>query len=125
MKFGDKVRSARRKQGLTQRQLAEEVGVSLRTINGYENENRLPRSRELYEKLAGALCVTTNYLRTEDASYLFSRTESIRPESDTAKVWEVLQEIRRIFDDNMLPEEIKEELMHGISEAYWVSRKRG
>ena len=69
MKFGEKVRAARQNAGMSQEALAKAVDVSLRTILGYENENRYPRKREIYAKLADALHVDVNYLLTEDEEF--------------------------------------------------------
>ena len=47
MTFGEKVKKARKEQGLTQTQLGEKIGVSRRTITSYEAEAFPPRTREL------------------------------------------------------------------------------
>ena len=75
MKFGEKVRAARRNAGMSQEALAKAVDVSLRTILGYENENRYPRKREIYAKLADALHVDVNYLLTEDEEFAAAAAE--------------------------------------------------
>ena len=64
MTFGEKVKKARKEQGLTQTQLGEKIGVSRRTITSYEAEAFPPRTRELYCKLAQVLQVNVNYLLT-------------------------------------------------------------
>lgn len=125
MNFSDKVRFARKELGLTQQQLADAIGVSLRTVNGYENENHLPRTRELYEKLAATLHVSVNYLRTEDAAYPPLYGNPAEDDPLTSRAWDLVQEIRCLFGNSAITEEVKEEVMHGISEAYWVSRRHG
>ena len=52
MKFGEKLKKARQEKGFSQEDLARMVGVSLRTIMNYENQNRYPKKREIYGKLA-------------------------------------------------------------------------
>ena len=42
MNFGEKVSQLRKQNGLTQRQLADALGVSLRTITNYETGGRYP-----------------------------------------------------------------------------------
>ena len=54
MKFGEKVREERTKKGLTQPELGKLVGVTKRTIIGWESGERYPQKRELYDKLAKA-----------------------------------------------------------------------
>lgn len=47
MKFGEKIRMERKRAGLTQQDLADAVGVSLRTIANYERQGKLPKKRNL------------------------------------------------------------------------------
>ncbi len=55
MTFADKVKIARAAQHLTQQELANRCGLSLRTIQNYELGARLPKSNRIYTVLAGAL----------------------------------------------------------------------
>ena len=50
--FSEKVRRLREELGWTQQKLADELGCSLRTISSYERENKRPRHRRTYSKLA-------------------------------------------------------------------------
>ena len=52
MTFGEKVKTLRKEKGLNQTQLAQAVGVSLRTIRGWEIEGRYPKQHAIYQKLA-------------------------------------------------------------------------
>lgn len=60
-RFGDKLREARERSGLSQKQLAAQVGLSKTTISQYENQWRVP-SPITVVKLASALHVSTDYL---------------------------------------------------------------
>ena len=51
MKFGEKVRDLRKKNSLTQDELAKCLGVSKRTIIGWERDGRYPRNVEILEKI--------------------------------------------------------------------------
>lgn len=64
MTFEEKVKKARINAGMSQAQLAEKVGVSVRAITAYERDGSKPRPAKL-AKLAEALKVSTNYL-TDD-----------------------------------------------------------
>ncbi|EJW89147.1 XRE family transcriptional regulator [gut metagenome] len=44
MTFGEKVKNLRKNKGLNQTQLADAVGVSLRTVRGWEIEGRYPKN---------------------------------------------------------------------------------
>ena len=52
MKFGEKVRDLRKKNSLTQDELAKCLGVSKRTVIGWERDGRYPRNVEILEKMA-------------------------------------------------------------------------
>ncbi len=59
--FGKQLRELRRRQGLTQKELGDLVGVSLRVIFYYENETEYPPSHIL-EGLSKTLKVSTDGL---------------------------------------------------------------
>ena len=66
MTFGEKVKNLRKNKGLNQTQLADAVGVSLRTVRGWEIEGRYPKKHDLYQKLADILSCDISYLMTEE-----------------------------------------------------------
>ena len=59
--FSEKVKDARLQLGLSQQQLGEATGVSLRTILSYEKGEKMPRQGTLL-KLAKALGVSSKFL---------------------------------------------------------------
>lgn len=61
MDFGEKIISLRKKHRLTQKQLAERIGVTSSTISKYENDNHRPPIFIL-AKLADELGTTTDFL---------------------------------------------------------------
>ena len=63
----EKMRELRKKKKNTQSELAEIIGVSLKTIQRWENGERQPRADEL-AKLAEALGTTTDYLLNGEKS---------------------------------------------------------
>ena len=62
--FSEKVKHARSELGLTQAELGEAAGVSLRTILDYEKGKKVPRQSTLL-KLAAALKVSSRFLTDE------------------------------------------------------------
>ncbi len=61
MKIADKIRQQRRLENITQEELSGLVGVSLKTIQRWENGERSPRIQEI-QKLADILSVPVEYL---------------------------------------------------------------
>ena len=68
MKFGEKLYDLRKRNGYTKVELAKMLGVTTRTIAGYEKEERYPKKREIYQKLSDIFHVPLNYLYTENTS---------------------------------------------------------
>jgi len=67
MTFGEKIKFCRNSLGLLQTDLAEEIGVSQRTIHSYEKLGAIPHKKNI-RKLAKALCVTEEFLFDDSVS---------------------------------------------------------
>lgn len=65
MTFGDRLREARNKRGLTQLQLAEKAGITKEMISVYERDLGYPQALTLLY-IADALEVSTDYLLGRD-----------------------------------------------------------
>lgn len=74
-RLGERLRELRKKQGLTQVQVAERLGISKAVVSSYEAASRYP-SYDVLIKLATLYGVTTDYLlgldhrRVIDVSFL-------------------------------------------------------
>lgn len=66
MEFGERLAALREQKGLTQAQIAEQVGISRRMYVAYENEGKRPRKLDTYHKLAESLGCDVNDLLVED-----------------------------------------------------------
>ena len=75
MRFGEKLKKERERQGLTQGELAKALGLTSRTLGNYEKGVSHPQDRAVYFKLAELLEVDVNYLLTEDESFLQTVSE--------------------------------------------------
>ena len=62
---GEKIREGRANLGITQTELAEKIGVTLRTISKYEKQGVMPRGANL-QKLAEVLDVSIAYLSNDE-----------------------------------------------------------
>ena len=62
---GEKIRESRTHLGLTQTELADKIGVTLRTITKYEKQGVMPRGVNL-QRLAEVLGVSTAYLSNDE-----------------------------------------------------------
>ncbi len=61
MSFGEKLKQLRKREHLTQKQLAERIGVAKSIISYYESGHRYP-SYDVLVKIARVFHVTTDYL---------------------------------------------------------------
>lgn len=59
--FGEKLKQLRKEMGLTQKQLADQLGVTKSVVSFYELRERTP-SPEVLVKLAGIFHVSADYL---------------------------------------------------------------
>lgn len=59
--IGSRIKEVREQKGLTQKQVAEEVGITEATLSRYENDLREPKA-EIVSKLAKALGVSSDFL---------------------------------------------------------------
>lgn len=70
MTFGERIRELRTQKGLTQPQLADSIGVSVRTVKSYELGTSLPKTRGTYQKLAEFLMlISITFLLKMNNSY--------------------------------------------------------
>lgn len=68
MSFGDRLKNARKKQGIKQKDLAKKLCVSPQNLSQYENDNRKP-SKEMLIKLANALDLGCSYTKDGEAYF--------------------------------------------------------
>ena len=68
--FGEKLRYLREQKGLTQKQMAETLGISLRSYVSYENHTSYPKDSLIYQKLAEFYGVTTDFLINEKDQFV-------------------------------------------------------
>ena len=123
MKFGEKIKNARVAKGLTQAELAEAIGVALRTIVSYENGDSYPKKREIYGKLATALDLDTNYLLTENEEFINEAGEKhgIRGKKYAQQL---VAEVSGLFAGGSMEDEDLDAVMRAITDAYWIAKEK-
>lgn len=75
--FGKRLAYARKQAGLTQKQLAEKVGVSSSAISGYETGKREPGDQKVWTALSNILKVSEEWLHTGKAETLKENIHNI------------------------------------------------
>ena len=88
--FGDRLAAARSARGMTQKALARRLGVSMKALEGWENDIREPRANRL-QMLAGVLDVSISWLLTGEGQGVGSEAEA-----GTVRMSELLHEMRML-----------------------------
>ena len=121
MKFGEKVRALREEKGMTQKDLAEALQVSTRTVVSYERGQSYPKQRRVYDRLASLFDVETNYLYMEDeaAGQAGASAEMPLQGTDREAAERLVQQAGVLFAGGRLSEEDKDAVMRALQDAYW------
>ena len=121
MKFGEKLRQLRTKQKMTQAQLAEKAGVSLRTVVSYERGSCYPKNREMYKKLADILGANEAYLRNEDEEFI-AEAAARGGANGKRQAQALVSEVGALFAGGELSERDKDAVMKALQQAYWDAK---
>ena len=116
MTFGEKVKTLRKTKDMSQTQLAQAIGVSLRTVGGWEKEGR-------YQKLADTLGCDVSYLMTEEESFITEATEQYGSRG-ARQAQQILEQAAAMFAGGELSDEDKTAFMDEIQMLYLDSKKR-
>lgn len=129
--FSEKVRKARAERGFSQIQLGDAVGVSSRTIQAYEKNEKKPRQTTLF-KLAKALKVSVEYLSDDECD---NPVEGIEKDGYIEEVHEkygikgsrdvgqLLADNAALFAGGELSQEQKDAFYQAITAAYMVCKE--
>lgn len=115
MKFGEKVRELRKRNGMTQAELAKRAGLGLKTITNYESGATYPQNREVYSTLADILGCEAGYLCGEDGESRYSGKTGAK---------KLAVELTEMFRDGGMPESDMDEVMFTIQEAYVTAKRK-
>ena len=123
MTFGEKVKTLRKTKDMSQTQLAQAVGVSLRTVGGWEKEGRYPKQHELYQKLADTLGCDVSYLMSEDEAFITEASEQFGNRG-ARQAQQILEQAAAMFAGGSLTDEDKIAFMDEIQSLYLDSKRR-
>ncbi|MCR5457646.1 MAG: helix-turn-helix domain-containing protein [Clostridiales bacterium] len=121
MKFGEKVRIERTNKKMTQKELGEQLGVTTRTITGYEKEGLYPRKREIYYRLAEIFGTDKMYFIGEEEDFISDASEKYGSRG-RVQAENLVRQISGLFAGGSLDEEDKDAVMRSIMDAYWESK---
>lgn len=121
MLFGEKIKELRNLTKMSQQELANRAGLSLRSIQNYESNQRYPKDVAILNKLCAALNTTIEELMKEEDHFILEATSKYG--SRGKKDAEVLvEEIGGLFAGGELNEEDKDKVFRAITEMYWKAK---
>ena len=122
MKFGEKLKEQRKILKLTQKELADKIGTSLRTITNYETGAMYPKKRETYALMAEVLGVDINYLLTEDEEFTMEARERYGARG-AKQAEELVNQMGALFAGGELSANDKDAVMKAMQEIYWDAKE--
>ena len=123
MTFGEKVQNLRKAKNMSQTQLADAIGVSLRTVRVWVIEGRYPKQHDFYQRLSDVLGCDVSYLTTEGESFITEASEQYG--SRGAKQAQlILEQAAAMFAGGELSDEDKTAFMDEIQMLYLDSKER-
>ena len=121
MLFGDKIKELRSLSDMSQQDLANMTGLSLRSIQNYESNKRYPKDVSILNKLCTALGTTIKDLMSDEDVFISEATLKFgsRGKKDAKAL---VEEIGGLFAGGELGEEDKDKVFRAITEIYWKSK---
>lgn len=123
MTFGEKFRAERDRLGLTQQELADQLGLNRRMITRYENGLSFPRTRKAYKRIAELFGVDVNYLLTEDEAFVLDASQEYGARG-MKQAQQLIDGMSGLFAGGTLSEQDKDAVMKALQDIYWESKAR-
>ena len=97
MTFGEKLKSARKAKGFTQKELADKIGAKHNSVSDWENDKNKP-DMDTLESICGVLDIAPGYIMgiKPDEEY-GNIVESLMNEPD---ILDLIEEYRNLSDDD-------------------------
>ncbi|MBQ7171628.1 MAG: helix-turn-helix transcriptional regulator [Clostridia bacterium] len=120
MTFGEKLRFFRRRDGYTQAELGELLGITPRTLINYEKGRCCPKQADLYMRMADLFDVKMQDL-IGDGTFV-SRPPSGDGKTPAKEARSLVLRLNALFSGGVLSEEERDRVMYAVSEMYWRSK---
>jgi len=122
MLFGEKLKTLRKTANISQNVLAEQLGVSKRTIINYESGRCYPKQTEVFNKMAGIFGVNVDYLMSEEEEFVQEVKDEYGFRAKT-KAEKLISDSAALFAGGELDDSDKELVYKAITELFWETRE--
>ncbi len=123
MTFGNKLKALREKHSLSQTELAEKLGISMRTVQNYEASKSLPRTTGIVSKICEIFNLPADYLMNEKEQFVMNAQKNY---SYTGKQEAelIISRLGGLFSGGELKDEDKDKVFRAITELYFDSKEK-
>jgi transcriptional regulator with XRE-family HTH domain len=121
MLFGDRIKELRNLLDISQQELANRTGLSLRSIQNYESNTRYPKDVAILNKLCAALGTTIEDMMSEEDQFVLDAATKFgsRGKKDAETL---VDEIGGLFAGGELNEDDKDKVFRAITDMYWKAK---
>ena len=123
MEFSEKLRNIRTAKNLSQEELAEQTGISRRSIQNYESGRLLPKKRSAYAALAEALGIEEEVLLNRDIDFVLRANEQYGGDA-MRQAMDLVADVKALWAGGEMEEEDMDEIMRALQEAYLEAKER-
>ena len=121
--FSKRLKYLRKMNGMTQKELAEELGLTLRTIQNSERGASLPRSKATVARISEFFDVPVSSLFEADDFYVLEAEKKSGKEAGS-EMRVLLSDMSALFAGGKLTDEDKDMVMKTINDLYWEKGTR-
>ena len=123
MSFADNLKKLRLKNQLTQKETAEQLGITCRTLQNYESGYCMPRTGSMARKIAKLFGVPISELFAPEDFYLINAVEKggIKAERELRVL---LSELTALYAGGKLSEKDKSLVISTLNDIYWDSKEK-
>ena len=118
--FSETLKDLRRTHGLTQRELADIIGVTLRTVQNYESGRQMPKNEKVLLRISSYFGIPLRRLVSSDDYYRLLRAEARRDlkEDERKELYRILQTLTALFAGGALSQSDKDLFLEAVQELY-------
>ncbi len=121
MRCGEKIKQLRESSNMSQGNLADVLGVSLRTVQRYEKCERIPTA-DVLVRIATIFGETSESMLSDED--LFINAAAKLGAQAALQARELVNAVGGLFAGGDLSEEDKDAVMQAIMDAYWDAKAR-